>query len=140
MSDEVQNFVNNSGGGKTAQVPETIARQFNWGAFFGTWIWGIGNNTYITFVIFAASLLVFFPLIGCLIGWSAPLACSISFGLKGNEWAWQNKKWDSIEHFQNVQKTWAKVGVILMITGFVIGIILGILIPVMAGIAASLAK
>lgn len=136
MSDEAQNFVNNSGEGKTAQVPEAIAKQFNWGVFLLHWIWGLGNNTYITFVIFAASLLAFIPLIG----WLAPLGCSIWFGLKGNEWAWQNKKWDSIEHFQNVQKTWAKAGVILLIAGFVIGVILAFFIIIMAGIAASLAK
>lgn len=28
-------------------------------------------------------------------------------GLKGNEMAWQNKKWDSVEHFHAVQRKWA---------------------------------
>ena len=66
MADEVQNFVNNSGEGANAQVPEAIAKQFNWGVFLLNWIWGLGNNTYITFVIFAVSLLSFIPLIGWL--------------------------------------------------------------------------
>ncbi len=136
MADEVQNFVNNSGEGANAQVPEAIAKQFNWGVFLLNWIWGLGNNTYITFVIFAVSLLSFIPLIG----WLAPLGCSIWFGLKGNEWAWQNKKWDSIEHFENVQKTWAKAGVVLLIVGAVLGFILGIFIILAAGIAAGMAK
>ena len=31
-------------------------------------------------------------------------------GAKGSEWAWQNKRWDSVEHFQRVQKKWALWG------------------------------
>ena len=29
---------------------------------------------------------------------------TIILGLKGREWAWRNKKWDSLEHFNAVQK------------------------------------
>jgi hypothetical protein len=29
-------------------------------------------------------------------------------GFKGNEWAWKNKKWESIEEFKRVQKLWIK--------------------------------
>ena len=53
---------------------------------------------------------------------------------------WQNKKWDSIEHFENVQKTWVKAGIILLIVGAVLGFILGIFIILAAGIAAGMSK
>jgi hypothetical protein len=28
-------------------------------------------------------------------------------GARGNEWAWQNKRWESVEHFLRVQRAWA---------------------------------
>ncbi len=34
-------------------------------------------------------------------------------GAKGSTWAWQNKRWDSIEHFQSMQKKWAKWALIV---------------------------
>ena len=135
MSDETQQIINNAGEGKCSAVPVEIAKEFNWGAFLLNWIWGLGNKTYITLLIFAASILSLIPFIGFLI----PLGCSIWFGIKGNEWAWQNKKWDSVEHFTSVQKTWAKIGVILIIAGFVIGIIFGIL-AVFLGIMVGMSK
>ncbi len=135
MSDETQQLMNNSGEGKCSAVPEAIAKEFNWGAFLLNWIWGLGNKTYITLLIFVASLFSIIPFIGFVI----PLGCSIWFGIKGNEWAWQNKKWDSVEHFTSVQKTWAIAGLVLMILGFVVGIILGILIFIGA-MAAGMSK
>jgi hypothetical protein len=27
-------------------------------------------------------------------------------GAKGNEWAWRNKRWDSVQHFKRVQRKW----------------------------------
>ena len=87
-------------------------RKFNWGAFGFTWIWGLYNNSYITFWSFASILLAFIPFIGGF----APLGFSIWFGIKGNEWAWNNKKWDSVEHFNAVQINWAKATLIGAIT------------------------
>lgn len=90
----------------------TEYRKFNLGAFLLTWIWGIGNKTYIAFVIFAVSLLNIIPFVG----WIAPLAFSIWLGIKGNEFAWNNNHWDNLEQFNNVQRKWA------MWSGIVIGI------------------
>ncbi len=69
----------------------------------------------------------FVPFIGGLIA----LGLIIWFGIKGNEWAWQNKKWDSVEHFHSVQKTWATWGIVL----FVLGIVLGTLLALLFGAA-----
>ena len=89
---------NSSGQGKGAAVPPEIDR-WNWGAFGLSWIWGLGNNTLL-------ALLVFVPCFG--------LAMPIVLGVKGSAWAWQNKRWDSIEEFRRVQRGWA-IGALAMI-------------------------
>jgi len=110
------NIENNSGHGKLAALPPQLYG-WNWGAFFLTWIWGIGNSTYIAF-------LTWIPLVN--------LVMIFVLGAKGNEWAWQNKRWQSVEHFKKVQKLWAVWGFIL----FVLGILLA-LVVIIAAIEAS---
>ena len=88
---------NTSGQGSVAVVPAEIDR-WNWGAFLLNWIWGIGNNTFI-------ALLVFVPFVG--------FVMPFVLGVKGSAWAWRNKRWDSVEHFQAVQRKWAKWAVIV---------------------------
>lgn len=84
-------------------IPEEIKR-WNWGAFFLTWIWGIGHNTFI-------SLLTLIPFVG--------IVMPFVLGLKGNEWAWKNGNWNSVDEFLKRQKKWAIAGF-----AFVIGVIL----------------
>lgn len=97
----------NNSGTKSPEVPEEI-KGWSWGAFLLTWIWGIFNSVFI-------SLLMFIPLVNVVI-W-------ILLGIKGNEWAWQNKRWESIEQFKRVQKKWAIAGVIVFIAGLVLGVL-----------------
>jgi hypothetical protein len=90
---------NTSGMGKRALVPEEI-KGWNWGAFLLNWIWSIGNNVWLgllCWIPFAAIVMVFI------------------LGAKGSEWAWRNKRWDSIEHFRKTQQkwVWAGLGVVL---------------------------
>jgi hypothetical protein len=115
------NLTNNSGQGPSTPVLDIVSKRFNWGAFLLNWIWGLGNKTYITLIIF---LLGFIPFVGIL----AIFGCQIWFGIKGNEWAWQNKKWNSIEHFHAVQKKWAVAGLICSVIGIILSIIMCILI------------
>ena len=91
--------LNNSGQGKTAALPIELSG-WNWGAFFLSWIWGIGNNTWI-------ALLTFIPVLNFIM--------IFVLGAKGNEWAWQNKRWNSFEHFIKVQKLWAIWGLVLFL-------------------------
>ena len=84
--------VNTPGQGKYAVVPAEI-RGWNWGAFLFGWIWGVGNNVWIS-------------LIDLIPGFA--ILMHIVLGVKGNEWAWRNKKWDGAEHFKRTQRTWAK--------------------------------
>ena len=88
-----------SGQGKESEIPIEI-KGWNWGAFIFSWIWGIGNNTYRAFW-------VFFPLVNIIM--------MIALGLKGNEWAWRHKKWESVEHFKQVQRKWTKAALIFLV-------------------------
>lgn len=104
---------NTSGQGSSAVVPNEI-KGWNWGAFLLNWIWGIGNNVWI-------ALLAFIPYLGIIM--------VIILGAKGNEWAWQKKRWDSVEHFKRTQSQWTKWGVILFIAPFAIMFLFVICIP-----------
>jgi hypothetical protein len=91
-----------SGMGPNTPVPPEIVG-WNWGAFLLTWIWGIGNNVWISLIALAGVV----PYVG----WIASLTMMIILGLRGNEWAWQQKKWESIEHFRKNQRTWMWWGI-----------------------------
>ena len=86
-----------SGQPAASAVPDEI-RGWNWGALFLNWIWSIANKTWI-------GLLAIIPYAG--------LIMAIILGVKGNEWAWQNRKWESVEQFRAVQRKWAIWGVII---------------------------
>ncbi len=90
---------NTSGQGKSAVIPPEIDK-WNWGAFALNWIWGIGNNTYI-------ALLMFLPFVN-IVMWFV-------LGFKGSTWAWQNKRWESVEQFQKIQRKWARGGLALYV-------------------------
>jgi hypothetical protein len=99
---------NTSGQGVSATVPGDIDR-WNWGAFLLNWIWGIGNNTYIAFLMFV-------PLVN--------LVMPFVLGAKGSSWAWRNKHWESVEQFKAVQRSWARwgVGLLLFFIAFFVGL------------------
>ena len=93
---------NTSGHGKMAAVPPEV-RGWSWGAFLLTWIWGVGNGTYRAFWCF-------FPIVNIFMG--------IALGLKGREWAWRNRRWESVEHFNQVQRKWGIAGLVFILVLF----------------------
>ncbi len=95
---------NTSGQGKDAAVPEEI-KGLSWGGFFWNWLWGLFNRVWL-------SLLVFIPVVG--------LFVPFVLLFKGREWAWQNKTWESVEHFNRVQRKWAIAALIFLGVGFAI--------------------
>ncbi len=103
---------NTSGQGKSAVIPDEI-RKWNWGALFLNSIWGLGNRTYI-------ALLCLIPIVG--------VVMVFVLSAKGNKWAWQNKRWKSIEHFKRVQKIWSWAGLAVFLF-LLFGIIPNIVIP-----------
>ena len=94
-------------GSAQAEAPAEV-RGWNWGAFFLTWIWGIGNSVWI-------ALLALIP--------GVSLIMMFVLGAKGNEWAWKAKSWSSVEDFRSTQRKWTIAGLIV----FAIGVLLVIL-------------
>lgn len=103
---------NSSGLGKLYPVPPEIPG-WSWGAFFLNWIWAAGNRTW-------TGLLALVPYVGVIV--------CIVLGVKGREWAWQNKRWESVEHFNRVQRRWSIWGVCLLFIP-VLGIMAAVAIP-----------
>ena len=85
----------------TTNVEVEITR-FNWGAFFLYPLWGFANGMCWLF------------LISFFFGWFFPIP-NLLFGIMGSKWAWQNKRWNDIKHFVNVQDSWKKWGIGLFI-------------------------
>lgn len=112
---------NSSGMGAAAQVPPEIMGGWNWGAFFCNWIWGIGNSTWI-------ALLCFVPCVG----WVMPFV----LGAKGNEWAWRNRRFNSVEEFKKTQAIWGWVGLGLSGIGLVAVLPLMLMSAILAPVGA----
>ncbi len=76
----------------SGQIPHDPIKKFNWGAFWGTWIWGLFNKTYITMW---ALPLFFTP---------AGIYYAIICGMRGNEWAFLNTNALDSKSFLEKQK------------------------------------
>lgn len=95
---------NTSGMGKDFPVPEGITG-WSWGAFCLGIIWAISNRVWLGF-------LTLIPYAGWVM--------IIVLGAKGREWAWQSKRWESVEEFNRVQKQWNKWGIALAVAAIMI--------------------
>ena len=99
---------NTSGQGSSAAVPEEV-KGWSWGAFFLSWIWAIGNSVWI-------GLLALVPYVGFIM--------AIVLGIKGREWAWQAKHWDSVEHFKKVQHNWTIASVVVLLIAVILPLVI----------------
>lgn len=90
---------NDSGTGSAARLPAEL-QGLNFGAFAIPIWWSVFNKWYI-------GILAFIPCVSPII--------SIILLIKGNEWAWQNRRFESIEQFRQVQSAWAKWGIAVFI-------------------------
>ncbi|MCH8821786.1 hypothetical protein IID23_04695 [Patescibacteria group bacterium] len=107
---------NTSGMGSGAQLPPGIDG-WGWGPFLLNWIWAIGNGVWI-------GLLALVPYVG--------FVMAIILGIKGREWAWQKKKWGSVEHFNRVQHKWSIAGLIVAAFSLLVIPIILVLIVIVA--------
>lgn len=98
---------NNSGQGPVNTYPESI-KGWSWGAFLLSWIWAIGNKTWI-------GLAALIPYIGFIV--------AIILGIKGRQWAWEKNHWQSVEHFNRTQKRWTYWAVAIYLSMIVIVIL-----------------
>jgi hypothetical protein len=95
-------------------LPES-ARGLCWGAFLLSWIWAIFNRTWL-------GLLCLIPGVG--------FVMQFVLLFKGREWAWKNKKWESVERFNRVQRHWSIAGLLLtIIFPLVFGVLAAIAMP-----------
>lgn len=105
-------------GGITQPQPSEEARievelaKWNWGAFLLSFIWGTFNGV-------ARAWLVWVPIYG--------FYELFMLGKNGNRWAWEGKRWQTIDAFHAMQRKWAIWGwvctpfLILAIIGTVSG-------------------
>ena len=114
---------NSSGQGSSATVPDEI-RGWNWGASLLGWIWAIGNSRY-DMAAYGLAVYALSFLLGPL-GWLAQLVMSVILGVKGNDWAWQGKKWRSIEHFKKTQRAWIKWGIAASVLDLILMLWVGV--------------
>lgn len=121
----VSSGVNDSGTGAGAVLPAEL-KYFNWGSFFFTWIWSIAHRFWLGLLALPLGFVLgLIPLIGPATG----IAISIVFGIKGNEWAWQNRRWDSTDHFRKTQRVWGwwALGVFILV---LLLLVFAVLLPV----------
>lgn len=95
-------FVNNSGQGRGTPVPVEI-QGWSWAGFLMSWIWAFAHKASA-----AAALTLLLAFFG-----PATIIGSVICAVKGNEWAWQNRRWESLEQFKNTQRVWMNVGIVI---------------------------
>ena len=112
--------------------PDVVQKEimrWNWGAFLLGWIWAVGNRLWIWLPVgLAANAIALIPSPNnktLLISWICQAVISVVLGIKGSEWAWKKKKWDSIEHFKRTQEKWRIWGIVFSVVGFIVGVIIG---------------
>lgn len=93
------NYDDRSGKKEASIVPDEI-KKWNWGAAGLTWIWGVYHGVWI-------SLLTFIPIVN--------IVMVIVLGIKGSEWAWRSRKWESVEKFVVSQRKWRPWGIFFFI-------------------------
>ena len=76
--------------------------KWNWGAFAFGWLWGVGNQCYL-------SLLQLIPIP------FLSLVMSILLGIFGNRWAYNSGENKDLASFMATQKTWNRAGVVSVI-------------------------
>lgn len=106
--------VNNSGCGHlldaSVKVPEEI-HGWNWGAFFLPGFWCLTNQVWIGLIAWTDLSMVTLPVTW---GMTWPIMAVI-LGVKGNEWAWKSRRWNSLKQFQRHQRLWAIAGFFIVI-------------------------
>jgi hypothetical protein len=112
--DDVPSTGENNSGGGSGIVPPAGVSGWSWGAFFLSWIWAVFNKTWV-------GLLALVPYVGFL--------AAIYLGIKGRELAWRNKRWESLEHFNQVQRRWSVWGTVIVVGATLLGIVAGIAVP-----------
>lgn len=92
--------------------------KWNWGAFFLTWIWGLGHKCYWPLFIPGISvlslmLLMFYPVLTIIWSFVSPMIClviAIYLGVNGGRIAWGNNCVCNVEEMNTKEYSWAVAG------------------------------
>jgi hypothetical protein len=112
--------LNDSGQGSASRLPDEL-RGLNWGACLMNVIWGVAMKVSGEMLFLWMVLMLIIPIF--------PLYLLF----KGNEIAWQSKKWESSEEFLEAQKKWSKIGWIVLVAVVVLTVAMGAWIMHMLG-------
>lgn len=88
------------------EMPKEL-QDFNWAAFFLTFIWGLKFKAPITFLAIPL-ILIQMPL-G--LNWILLALLQLYCGIKGNEWAYKQEYWKKSKDFRITQMKWAVVAI-----------------------------
>ena len=111
----------NTSGTPGAVLPPEL-QGWSWAGFLMGWIWSIAHGAWLGLV-----LCLLLSGIG-----------SIIQGVKGNEWAWQGRKWESIQQFKDTERVWVKWGVIVVIAMVILVVLMwGAIAALIFGAAAA---
>ena len=117
---------------------------FNWGAFWLTWVWGVGHSIWVSLLVIFIWMSIFFAgliptlftaffsafslsgkplaIVGLIIyavNLIVTLIIAFWFGKKGNLWAWDRRGSRTVAEFQARERSWS-------IAGWVIGLLFAI--------------
>lgn len=102
-------------------------QKWSWGGFGLSWIWLIAHNM----VGWAVLLLV----CSCIPG--AALGAAIYLGISGNRLAWQNRRFESVDHFKTVQKIWGQWAIGILIAAIAIDVLMFVAYAIIVAIGIS---
>lgn len=113
-------MADNSGQGAGTPVPPEL-RGWSWAGFLMNGFWAIPHRVWTGIV-----LCLLLPCVGKGVevftglevyhtaGHVLQLIGAIVLGIKGNAWAWQNRRWESVQQFRDTQRVWVIWGLVLV--------------------------
>ncbi|NQU97329.1 MAG: zinc ribbon domain-containing protein [Chloroflexi bacterium] len=106
----------NDSGTRDAALPGEL-RGWNWGAFLLDFAWGLGNRVWPAAAAGVLAWLLFLvtPMPAQYLMFVVLMGTKVLLGLKGNEWAWRSRQWESARQFKLIQRMWMNWGTIIVI-------------------------
>jgi hypothetical protein len=83
--------------------PSVVRMGRSWGALLSGWVWAVSNRVWLGLLDlpFIINPLIWIPF-------------RILLAYKGNEWAWQARRFEGVEQFRRAQRRWATWGVLVL--------------------------
>jgi hypothetical protein len=123
--------------GMHGSVPEELRVGWNWGAFGFGWIWGLPHRCYVTVLDLAILPLMLVPPIGLIVA----LGLRMWYALRGDEWAWQDRRFESLEHYRSVQRVWTRWVLAAYVgCGVVSALVLAMMVAALQGRSGALTQ